>query len=150
MINEEEIIPILLKASPAFGKVLAECEDKDLIYVVLGDFARHMLELHKAGQVEVLKSVAEAIERFELNGDNYVREATTIGLLEGIQNVWGNDNVNPELFRSFLLPESLRWWDELNAFWRGERRCVGEGLARKLDADEVAKIREEVRKRFQY
>ena len=47
--------------------------------------------------------------------------------LEGIQNVWGHE-IDPELFAPFLLPESRRWWDELNAFWRGERRYVGEGL----------------------
>jgi hypothetical protein len=53
------------------------------------------------------------------------------------------------LFKSFLLPETLRWWDELDAFWQGKRRFVGEGLARELDSNEVAKIREEIRKRFQ-
>jgi hypothetical protein len=149
MIAKEQIIPILLKASPTFQKVLDECDDKDLIYVVLGDFARHLLEMHNAGQVEILKSAAEAVEQLELNGDSFVREVATIGLLEGIQNVWGNNDVNPELFKQFLLPESLKWWDELNAFWNGERRYVGEGLAKNLDANEIRKIREEVRKRFQ-
>ena len=149
MIAKEEIIPALLKACPSFQKVFDECQEKDLIYVVLGDFARHLLEMHKSSQVEVLKSAAEAIEQLELNGDSFVREAATIGLLEGIQNVWGNNDVNPDLFKQFLLPESLKWWNELNAFWDGERRYVGEGLTKKLDADEIAKIREEIRTRFQ-
>lgn len=25
-----------------------------------------------------------------------------------------------------LLPERRRYWDELNVFWRGEKRCLGE------------------------
>ena len=148
MITKEQIIPILLKASPTFQKILDECDDKDLIYIVLGDFARHLLEMQKTGQFEVLKSAAEAIEQLELNGDHFVREAATIGLLEGIQNVWGNNDVNPDLFKQFLLPESLKWWNELNAFWNGERRFVGEGFTKTLSVDEIEKIREERRKFF--
>lgn len=60
-----------------------------------------------------------------VEGDDYVREAATIGLLEGIQNDWGNHLVDPELFAIHLLPESRQYWDELNAFWRGGKRYVG-------------------------
>jgi hypothetical protein len=72
--------------------------------------------------------VARVIERLHVEGDPYVREAATIGLLEGIQNVWGNNGVDPELFFPFLLPESVRWWKSLNKFWNGESKHVGEGL----------------------
>jgi len=69
------------------------------------------------------------------------RDRVTIG---GIQNVWTNQGVDPELFTSQLRPESRRWWEELNAFWRGERRFVGEGFQREITADEVRKIRQEI------
>jgi hypothetical protein len=68
------------------------------------------------------------IERLHVEGDSYVREAATIGLLESIQNQWGNNGVDPENFFPFLLPESARWWKSLNKFWTGESKYVGEGL----------------------
>jgi hypothetical protein len=57
-----------------------------------------------------------------------VREAATIGLLEGIQNVWSNNDVDPELFVVHLLPESAKWWLNLNDFWSGKARFIGDGL----------------------
>ena len=67
----------------------------------------------------------EAIERLHLEGDEYVREAATIGALEGIQNVAGNDGIDPEEFVIYLRPESLRWWGQLNEFWEGRIPYVG-------------------------
>lgn len=148
MIAKQEVIPILLKASPAFRKTLDAHPTKELLYSVLGDFAGHLLDLYKAGQYDTLKTVGIAIEELHLNGDNYVREVATIGLLEGIQNVWGNSKVDPELFKPYLLPTSVRWWDELNSFWNGERLYVGEGLATKLSAEDIAKNREAVTDRI--
>ena len=76
------------------------------------------------------------IEHLHTNGDAEVRTAATIGLLEDIQNVWGNNDVDPEQFIIYLLPESRKWWDELNAFWHGERRYVGEGLQCEMTAND--------------
>ena len=122
MITRAEIVPMLIEACPTF------LSEDELPYVSLGDFARHLLELHRRHETETFPAVAWVIERFLIEGDDYVREAATIGLLEGIQNVWGNNDVDPEEFTPHLLPESRRWWIELNAFWRGERRYVGEGI----------------------
>jgi hypothetical protein len=96
--------------------------------VELGAFARHLLKLHRAKQTADFPAVAQLIERLHVEGDAFVREAATIGLLEGIQNVWSNDGVNPEEFCPFLLPESLKWWRSLNNFWDGKIRFVGEDL----------------------
>jgi len=76
----------------------------------------------------VFPAVARVIERLHVEGDGYVREAATIGLLEGIQNAWSNNTVDPESFVPHLLPESLRRWRSLNDFWSGESTSVGEGL----------------------
>lgn len=125
MIVKSQIIPMLVEACPSFHS------EEELPYVALGDFARHLLSLHQSHQTDAFPSVARVIEQLHIEGDQYVREAATIGLLEGIQNVWGNNEVDPELFTRYLLPESRKWWDELNAFWCGERRFVGEGLQQK-------------------
>jgi hypothetical protein len=122
MITKTQVIPMLAEACPSFQSA------EELLYVALGDFARHLLELHQRCETATFPAVARVIERLHTEGDPDVKEAATIGLLEGIQNVWSNCDVDPVLFTTHLLPESRRWWDELNAFWRGERRYVGEGL----------------------
>lgn len=59
------------------------------------------------------------VERWHREGDSYVKEAATIGLLEGIQNIAGN-RFDPKRFACWLKAESKRWWDKLNRFWNGE------------------------------
>lgn len=123
MITESQVMPLLKEASPSFRS------EEELLYLVLGDFARHLLELHRIGRASVFPEVARVIERLHVEGEPAVKEAATIGLLEGVQNVWANQGVDPELFAAHLQAVSRAWWEELNAFWRGERRYVGEGLA---------------------
>jgi hypothetical protein len=125
------MIPLLLEACPSFqGNWEAHLKEYDepLVYIALGDFARHLLDLHQRGQSQVFPAVGRVIERLHLEGDAWVREAASIGLLEGIQNVWSHTDVDPELFVPYLLPESSRWWQSLNDFWSGKSKYVGEGL----------------------
>ncbi|MEE8615255.1 MAG: hypothetical protein V3T11_08620, partial [Roseateles sp.] len=84
----------------------------------------HLLELHVANERSSFTKVAAAIERLHLEGTPWVKEFATIGVLEAVQNVWGNSGVDPEEFGRYLGPESRRWWDGLNKFWRGEAPYV--------------------------
>jgi len=59
-----------------------------------------------------------------LEGDDYVREAATIGALEGIQNIAGNSGVDPERFLPFLRKTSKKQWKKLNQFWGGKMRTI--------------------------
>ena len=118
-------MPLLMEASPSYRLPI---EDRELLYLMLGDFARHLLQLQQQQQTDVFPSVARVIERLHFEGDQYVREAATIGLLEAIQNVWENQNTDPNIFAQHLLPESARWWQSLNDFWSGKSKFVGEGL----------------------
>lgn len=134
MITKAQVIPMLIEACPSFQNAWDEHRqhhEEELLYTALGDFAQHLLDLHRRQQTDAFTAVAHVIEQLHIEGNHDVKEAATIGLLEGIQNFWGNNAVDPELFAPHLLPESRRWWDELNAFWRGERRYVGEGLQEK-------------------
>jgi len=92
--------------------------------VLLGDFARHLLELQQKNRTEEFPAIASAIERFQTEGDSFVREAATVGLLEGIQNVWANNNTDPHLFARHLLPTSAKAWQNLNDFWDGNRKSI--------------------------
>ncbi len=129
MITKEQVMPLLLDACPSFTEKWREhrafYEDEDLLYVDLGEFAHHLVTLHKADLTDEFPAVFEIIERLHLEGDPYVKEAATIGLLEGIQNVAGNSGVNPEEFSRYLKPESAKWWRQLNDFWEGKIPVVG-------------------------
>jgi hypothetical protein len=129
MISRDQMIPLLLEGCPSFLPVLEEHRryfGEEILYVVLGDFARHLLQLYRQRQTEDFPAIARVIERLHLEGDHDVREAATVGLLEGIQNVWGNEGADPELFARSLLPESAKWWQSLNDFWSDKSEFVGE------------------------
>lgn len=131
MITKEKLIPMLVEAIPSFRSIREDHlkeYDEEIPYVLLGDLARHLLELHHRNETVCFSKVAQVIELLYKEGNPYVREAVTVGLLEGIQNVWGNNGVNPELFLPYLLPESAKWWNSLNKFWNGKSKFVGEGL----------------------
>ena len=110
-------MPLLIEACPSYRPA---AKDEDLLYVALGHLARHLLELHRQSRTEEFSDVARVIERLHVEGDHYVREAATIGLLEGIQNLWANEGTDPELFVPHLLPVSAKWWQSLNDFWSGK------------------------------
>ncbi|WP_188566410.1 DUF7674 family protein [Undibacterium terreum] len=127
MINQADVIPILLEACPTFENTWQEhVQDygEDLLYVAAGAFARHLLGLKNEGDLSCLPSVGAAIERFHQEGSPWVKEFATIGLLEGIQNVWSHQESDGEYFSRYLGEESMRWWQSLNTFWSGEKTHV--------------------------
>jgi len=114
-------------------------------YAICGDFVRHLLALHLRNCREEFPAIAQAIERLHVEGDEEVREIATIGILESLQNIWANESADSTEFCRFLLPESRRWWEELNAFWRGERHYVGEGLQKQMTEEDIAQVRKDIK-----
>jgi hypothetical protein len=120
------MMPLLIAVCPSYREVSQKLPDEDLLYVALGHFADHLLELHQQHQTDVFPAVAQVIERLHIEGEHYVQEAATIGLLEGIQNGWSGRKVDPDLFARYLLPVSLKRWQSLNDFWSGKSKSVGD------------------------
>lgn len=116
---------MLLESCPSFETTYELSDNKELHYVIAGDFARHLLDLYQKNKTNEFKAIAQMVENLHIYGDHYVKEYATIGILESIQNVWGNNNVNPENFARFLHPVSLKFWNSLNKFWSGEAPFVG-------------------------
>lgn len=81
------------------------------------DLANHLLELARMGHMEEFPSLAILIERFYLLSDSRLREWATMTLLEAIQSVWSATEMDPDRFRRYLQPQSLRDWDRLSSFW---------------------------------
>jgi hypothetical protein len=120
MITKEQVMPLLREACPSYTEKWknhrASCSDEYLLYVDLGRFACYLVGLYESAQLDEFPSVFEILERLHLEGDAYVREAATIGILEGIQNIAENFGINPQEFARYLKPESAKWWRQLHDF----------------------------------
>jgi hypothetical protein len=74
-----------------------------------------------AGDFRTLHRTFAVVERWHLEGDQYVREAAAVGLLEDLQNTALHVSTSPKDFEPFLLPTSQRFWRNVEHFWeKGE------------------------------
>jgi hypothetical protein len=112
--------PIFLPAWRAFLNEWEDSKEELPYYLALGDLAHHLVEQLDAGATQNFEAVFDVVERWHCEGDPYVKEAATIGLLESIQNISLNSGIDPRRFEFWLKPESKRYWDKLNRVWNGE------------------------------
>ena len=128
MITKEQVMPLFLEACPSFGEKWDDHHslyaDEQLLYVDMGEFAHHLVELHKSNQTTEFRAIFDIIERLHIDGDHYVKEAATIGMLEAIQNVASNNGVDPRVFVPYLGTKSIKWWAQLNDFWQTKYRTL--------------------------
>ncbi|MGE3347495.1 MAG: hypothetical protein AB7I35_08675 [Ramlibacter sp.] len=88
------------------------------LYIALGDLARYIASLERRGTEDELQEIFEAVERWHTEGDEYVKEAATIGLLEDLQNASVVGDADPSRFTRYLGPESKHWWVKVDTFWK--------------------------------
>jgi hypothetical protein len=118
----------ILKVSPTFEPVWSafRAEWKDHPdglpeYLVLSDLARHIATLIERGADSELRQIFQVVEAWHVDGDPYVKEAATVGLLEDLQNTTVVGNQTPDRCLPYLGPQSLRWWRKVKRFWeKGE------------------------------
>ncbi|WP_019606454.1 hypothetical protein [Teredinibacter turnerae] len=131
MLVKEEMFKPILEVSdgfrPIWNEFLEEWKDDDELpqYLALGDLARYISKLISESRDEELKSIFAVIERWHLEGDSYVKEAATIGMLEGLQNINVVGEGIPEKVELYLLPESKKWWEKVYEFWE-EGKTISE------------------------
>lgn len=122
MIEQHEALQALVESCPELSIEVQEHiaeYGNELPYVAAGAIAARLLAFHQQGAVASLQAAATAIEHLLVRGTPWVQEFATVGLLEGIQNVWANGGADPEYFGQYLQPESARRWEGLNNFWSG-------------------------------
>lgn len=129
MITKDQMMPLLIAVCPSFlptwNEMQAEQDEEErLYYIELASLARHLVKLQIDGRTEDFGEVFSVIERLHVEGDDFVQNAVTIGLLEDIQNIAGNEGLNPGKFIPHLHPISKSWWLALNKFWNGEADTV--------------------------
>jgi hypothetical protein len=119
VIDKWEMMGLLLDACPSFGlewqafqQEWADEWDDPPLYVVLADFARHLIGFVERGQFDRLSAALAAVERLHLEGDEFVRNAAVSGLLDALDNGNLHTTTQPADLYPYLGPESRRWWDE--------------------------------------
>jgi hypothetical protein len=86
-------------------------------YLALAEFSRHIISLLQTGDRQQLHDAFETTERLHADGDAYVREATTIGIIKSLRNTNLHTTTTPDQFIEFLRPVTLRYWRKVEDFW---------------------------------
>jgi hypothetical protein len=127
MIVRSGMMEPMLEACPSFRPQWEEflqewnLENDKPLYLALSELARHLIAILSARETATLSRVFAVVERWHLEGDAFVREAATVGLLEDLQNENLHGSTTVREFEVFLHPESLKWWGKVDRFWsRGE------------------------------
>ena len=123
VITRDNMFAPILGACPSLEPIWSEFlddwqDEKDLPYTLaLSDLARHLVSKLEAGETAEFPATFEVVEQLHNHGDEYVREAIALGLLEDLQNTSIYKTAEPDQFRPYLHAESERRWDRLYAFW---------------------------------
>ena len=117
----EDVDDFLLRSFPEF--VIDEV-DEGLPYCVAGSFAHYLLEKYKSNSTDILALAGDFIENLYSYKDDRIDELATVGYLEAIQNVWGDDHTAIEEIVKYLGPTSQKWWKKLNDFWNGDMTAL--------------------------
>lgn len=130
-IDPSAMFELLLAADPSFrprwDAFLAEWGEEQKkaaglpLYLALGSLAEHLIERLDAGDSDGFDAVFDVVERWHLEGDSYVSEAASIGLLESLQNLLGGGDrrhktrsgVRASDFERWMRPETRKWWERL-------------------------------------
>ena len=123
MISKETMmLPILQVAEgfkPIWNEFLDEWsnEDEFPVYLALSDLARYVSTLVEKSDGEELRDIFSVVERWHLEGDKFVKETATVGLLEDLQNTNVVGVGVPQKIEPFLLPQTKLWWQKVSLFW---------------------------------
>lgn len=134
MIDRSKMMKLLLDTCPSFRERWDDFTEKFRdeeqlpLYVALAEFSKHLVQMWLAGDTDNFSAIFSVIEIFYMDGDDYVKEAATMGILDGLQLIILESQKNLDDFKPYLMAESQKWWDELEAFRTGEIVSVGERM----------------------
>ena len=123
---DRTVMPALLDACPSFEDAwerhLAEWatdSDERGVYIDVGVFAQHLVDLLDRGQTEEFAAVFQAVERLFVEGDDGVRYLLSVGLIEDLGNIGAGRHDWPwaAKFRQWFGPNADRAWDDLHRLW---------------------------------
>ena len=84
---------------------------------LLTKFAQYVVKQFRSGRTEKFKTIFLIVEAALLSGEEYVQNWVCTAFLEDLQNIAGNYDIDPEVFKQYLGPEATKWWNEIYRFW---------------------------------
>lgn len=121
MITKREVMPLLLKACPSFKLVWERWTNDEeympSVYLDMNVFAKHIVDLYMNGNTQEFPDIFNTIEHLHIEGNDYVKEAATVGLLEDIQGELSDKKIDLAVFLPFLGHVSREYWDKVIKFW---------------------------------
>lgn len=117
----EDVNEALLVEFPEF--IIEDEYYLELPYIVAGYFCDFMRDAYNNGKLDVYKKGLSFIERLHLSDSHKVRELATIGYLEDFL-----DWTDKDVLIADMGEESKKWWFELNLFWSGKIKYIGESF----------------------
>lgn len=125
-ITAAEVPDLILAAIPSLRAEWPETEEENadpegasgrLGYLDAAWVVRHVADRMLAGDTDEHEGVFALIEHLIRDGDDYVSELGVIGYLESFHMGTGTSRgLDPEVFRPWLGPLSLRYWDAIIEF----------------------------------
>lgn len=128
-ITKENVLEQLYSIVPELEEIIKkeyDQEERENQYVIVFRIAQYTFELFVNNDFVKLQLILEYIESLFSKGDDYTQELATVGFLEDIQTVWDNSKRDRSEIYNLLLPESKKWWNQVDKFWHGEIRFIGE------------------------
>ena len=119
---------IIINIKLRFPEIEIDEENYEIPYVAIGSFNKFVIDQFKNNNKELIKKLFAYIEELYISKSGKVREFATIGILEGIQNMMGDNNLNTNEIERFLGIESKKWWIQLNKLWNKEIKYIGETI----------------------
>lgn len=115
----QRIVDTCPNFAPTYDSFVAEWQDEPETphYLLLADFSRYLITLLDNKKQKELNAAFALIELLHTDGDKYVREAATIGILENLQNRNLHSTTTPDEFVEFLQPTSFKYWQKVEDFW---------------------------------
>lgn len=126
-ITAAEVPNLILAAIPSLRAEWPEIEEENgdpegaggrLGYLDAAWVVRHVADRMLAGDTGEHEGAFALIEHLIRDGDDYVSELGVIGYLESFHMGTGTSRgLDPEVFRPWLGPLSIRYWDAIIEFW---------------------------------
>lgn len=121
-------MPIFIKICPSFSRLWTEHindiwdrTSETILYTDFSALARHIINSFKMNDTSEFTKVFDTVEMLLFHGDEFVKEAVVVGLLEDIQNLALGEKIKLSCFNEYLGEQSKKAWSQLIVFWGGEK-----------------------------
>ncbi|MCX6792732.1 MAG: hypothetical protein NTY12_01785 [Candidatus Falkowbacteria bacterium] len=121
-IGDTQIVEYICDLCPEFAEILMNYsinipEEDRTFGLLLDKFSEYIVNQYKVNKIEKFNEIFEMVELGLTHGNGNVNNMFRTNILENIQNVAGNQDIDPSVFIKYLGKNSLMWWNEINRFW---------------------------------